>query len=330
MVISMTVMTQMEAIRCGLSEEMRRDSSVFIMGEDVGSYGGAFGLTGPIWKEFGDERVMSTPISELAIVGAGVGAAMLGLRPVVEIMFMDFITLAMDPIVNQAAKLRYMTGGKVKVPMVIRMLGGGGLSVSAQHSQCLEAWFAHIPGLKVVAPATAYDAKGLIKSAIRDDNTVIFVEHKLLYKNSDDVPDGDYIVPIGKADIKRVGKDISLITYSGMVPKALAAAHELSLEGIELEVVDLRTLRPLDCTTVLESVCRTGKAIVLHEAPLSCGIGAEVSALIMEGAFDYLDAPVVRIAGKEVPSPYNDTLEAQVIPSIGQIVTAARKLRTGT
>ncbi len=325
----MTMMTQLEAIRCGLSEEMRLDSSVFIMGEDVGLYGGVFGLTGPLWKEFGDDRVIDTPISELAIVGAGVGAAMLGLRPVVEIMFMDFITLAMDQIVNQAAKLRYMTGGKVKVPMVVRMLGGGGLSVSAQHSQSMEAWFAHVPGLKVVAPATAYDGKGLIKSAIRDDNTVIFIEHKLLYKTSDEVPDDDYTVPIGKAEVKRVGKDISLITYSGMLPKALVAAQELSAEGIELEVIDLRTLRPLDSDTIIQSVRRTGKAIVLHEAPLSLGIGAEVSALIMEGAFDYLDAPVVRIAGKEVPSPYNDILEAQIIPTVEQIVTAARKLHKG-
>jgi pyruvate dehydrogenase E1 component beta subunit len=325
----MPEITYAQALRDALREEMIRDPNVFLMGEDIGVYGGAFAVTKGLLQEFGEERVRDTPISEAVIAGAAAGAAMTGLRPVAEIMFMDFTTIAMDQIVNQAAKVKYMFGGKAKVPMVLRTPAGAGTGAAGQHSQSLEAWFAHVPGLKVVMPSTPHDAKGLLKTAIRDDGPVIFVEHKLLYKMKGEVPDGDYTVPFGKADIKRAGKHLTIIALSHTVVKALQAAEELAKEGIEAEVVDPRTLVPLDEDTLIESVKKTGRAIVVHEAVRRAGFGAEIAAMLTERAFDYLDAPVVRLGGKDCPIPYNRVLEASVIPQKDDIVKAARAMVKG-
>lgn len=326
----MREITYAEAIREALRQEMRRDERVFLLGEDLGVYGGAFGVTYGLLEEFGEERVRDTPISEAAIAGAAIGAALTGMRPVAEIMFMDFITIAMEELVNQGAKLRFMFGGKAKVPMVLRTAAGAGTGAAAQHSQSLEAWLVHVPGLKVVMPSTPYDAKGLLLASIRDDNPVIFVEHKLLYKTKGPVPEEDYTIPLGLADIKREGKDVTIIATSLMVLRALQAAEELAQEGIEAEVVDPRTLKPFDAETVNRSVMKTGRALIVHEAPLTGGVGAEIAARIAEGpAFDYLDAPIKRLAGLDIPIPYNRTLEYHTVPQVENIIEDARELVEG-
>lgn len=320
-------MTYAEAIRDALRLEMRRDERVYILGEDVGIYGGAFGVTRGLIDEFGEERVRDTPISEAVIAGAATGSAMTGMRPVAEIMFMDFTTISIDQLVNQAAKIRYMFGGHATVPMVIRTPAGSGTGAAAQHSQSLEALFAHIPGLKVVAPSTPADAKGLLIASIRDDNPVIFVENKLLYKMKGDVPDGEHVVPLGVADIKRSGDDVTIVATSLHVIKALEAAGILADDGIDAEVIDPRTLAPMDDETIEQSVMKTGRLIIVHEAPLQCGIGAEIAARIAGGrAFDYLDAPIVRLGGAYAPIPYNPELEKAAVPQVNDIVAAARGL----
>jgi pyruvate/2-oxoglutarate/acetoin dehydrogenase E1 component len=323
----MTEMTFGQAVRAALREEMLRDERVFLLGEDIGVYGGAFGVTDGMLAEFGPERVRDTPISEAAIAGAAIGAALGGLRPVAEFQFFDFILLAMDQLVNQAAKIRYMFGGTVSVPLVVRGPAGSGTGAAAQHSQSLEALFTHIPGLKVVAPSTPADAKGLLTAAMRDPNPVVFVEHKLLYRVKGDVPDGEYVVPLGVADIKRPGRDVTVVATQIMVPRALAAAETLAAEGIEVEVVDPRTLSPLDLPTIAASVARTGRLVVVHEAVKSGGIGAEIAASIAgSAAFDYLEAPIVRLAGLPVPIPYNKDLERCAVPQEDDIVAAVRSI----
>jgi pyruvate/2-oxoglutarate/acetoin dehydrogenase E1 component len=320
--------TYAEALNEALHEEMRRDSTVFVMGEDVAGWGtgGVFGVTKGLVEAFGAERVRDTPISEEAIAAVAVGAAATGSRPVAEIMYVDFIALAMEPIVNQAAKLRYMFGGKAKVPMVIRAQEGAGRGNAAQHSQSLEAWFCHIPGLKVVTPSTPADAKGLLKTAIRDDNPVIFLEHKVLYFSKGAVPEGEYTVPFGVADVKRVGKDVTVVGIHTMIGKALKAAEQLAEDGIELEVIDPRTLVPLDEQAIIDSVKKTGRLIVSHEAYTRGGYGAEIISRVVDAAFDYLDAPPLRVCARDVPVPYNATLETAALPQIEDIVAAARAL----
>ncbi|UYZ12260.1 alpha-ketoacid dehydrogenase subunit beta [Brevibacillus sp. WF146] len=322
----MREITYLEAVREAMSKEMRINPDVFIMGEDIGVYGGAFGVTRGMIEEFGPERVRNTPISEAAIAGAAVGAAMTGMRPIVEIQFSDFITIATDQIVNQAAKTRYMFGGKGKVPLVLRTPAGSGTGAAAQHSQSLEAWMAHIPGLKVIQPSTAYDAKGLLKAAMDDDNPVIFYEHKLLYRTKGHVPEEPYALPIGKADVKREGTDVTIVATAIMVHKALQAAVELEKEGISVEVVDPRTLVPLDEETIVRSVKKTGRVVIVHEAVKRGGFGGEIAGIIAESeAFDYLDAPIKRLGGKEVPIPYNPILEKAAIPQEQDIIQAVKE-----
>ena len=317
--------TYVDAIREGLREEMARDETVFLLGEDIGVYGGAFKVTDGLIKEFGEERVIDTPIAETAIVGAAVGAAMMGMRPVAEMQFIDFISCAFDMITNFAAKSRYRTG--VGVPLVIRGPSGGGVHGGPFHSQNPEAYFAHTPGLKVVQPATAYDAKGLIKAAIRDDDPVLFFEHKFLYRRiKEELPAGDWIVPIGKAAVRREGRDVSVITYGAMVWTALEAAKTLEAEGIDVEIIDLRTLFPMDETTVLESVAKTNKAILLHEATRTGGIGAEIAAVLSERCFEYLDGPLVRVTAPDTPVPYSPPLEEAFLPNAEKLCRAARAL----
>lgn len=311
------------AVSDALNEEMARDENVFVIGEDVGGPGGAFSATRGLLEKYGERRVKDTPISESAIVGLAIGAAAEGLRPVAEIMFADFLTVCMDQIVNQMAKTRYMFGGMYKLPVVIRAPGGGGLNAGPQHSQCLESWFAHVPGLKVVMPATPYDTKGLLKSAIRDDNPVIFLEHKALYGSKGDVPDEEYLIPIGKADVKRPGTDVTVVTASRMVHQVLAAAKTLAEEGIEVEVIDLRTISPLDKQTIFESVEKTSRLVVAHEAVKAFGFGAEISALVAEEMLDYLDAPVLRVGAPFVPVPFN--LEKYYLPNSEDVVIAVKK-----
>jgi pyruvate dehydrogenase E1 component beta subunit len=278
-------------------------------------------------EEFGPERVRDTPISEAAIAGAATGAALMGLRPVMEIMFMDFLTISMNQLVNQAAKMRFMFGGKASLPLVCRAPAGSGTGAAAQHSQSLEAWFVHAPGIKVVAPSTAAEVKGLLVSSIRDNNPVIFMEHKLLYRTKGPVPEELYDLPLGVADVKREGRDLTIVAYSIMVPRALDAAEQLAAEGIEVEVVDPRTLKPLDAETIVGSVAKTGRVLIVHEAPTTGGFGAELAAVIADSdAFDYLDAPVRRLAGRNIPIPYNRTLEAAAVPQVDDIVAAARAL----
>lgn len=321
----MRQITYAEAIRESMTQEIRKNEDVFIMGEDIGIYGGAFGVTNGMIEELGSEKVIITPISEAAITGLVVGAAMTGMRPILELQFSDFITIAMDQIVNQAAKIRYMFGGKGKVPVVIRTPGGSGAGFAAQHSQSLEAWTAHIPGLKVVQPSTPYDAKGLLKAAIDDDNPVIFYEHKLLYGVKGNVPEEQYSIPLGKADIKREGTDVTVVATSLMVHRALEAADILEKEGISVEVIDPRTLVPLDKETIIESVKKTNRAVVVYEAVKRGGYGAEIASVINESeAFDYLDSPVIRLGGKEIPIPYNPTLEKHAVPQVGDIVEAIK------
>lgn len=316
-----------EAIREAMSEEMRRDPDVYLMGEDVGLYGGAFGVSLGMIDEFGPERVRDTPISESAIIGAAVGSAVTGMRPIAEIQFSDFILLGMDQLVNQGAKIRYMFGGRAKVPMVLRSPEGSGTGAAAQHSQSLEALYCHIPGLLVVAPSTPYDAKGLLTSAIREDNIVLFFEQKLLYKTRGPVPEGEYTVPLGKAEVKRPGTDATVITYGRMVQAALDAAAELSGEGVEVEVVDLRTLRPLDRELLVDSAAKTGRVLVVHEACRTGGLGGEIAAVIAESdAFYRLDAPIKRLAGVDVPIPYCPELERNVVPTAATIAGALRDL----
>ncbi|MEC9152349.1 MAG: dehydrogenase E1 component subunit alpha/beta [Pseudomonadota bacterium] len=316
-----------EALNEALAQEMASDDSVFVMGEDVGETGGIFTVTKGLIDRFGEERVRDTPISEATFVGCGVGAAIAGMRPVVEIQIFDFIALTMDMLVNQAAKFRYMLGGGPTVPLVVRGPQGGGIRMAAQHSQSLEAWFTHVPGLVVVAPSTPYDAKGLLVSAIRDDNPVIFLETKLSYVGAGGpVPEELYAIPIGKADVKRQGADITVLATMAMVPRALTAATQLAREGIDVEVVDPRTLRPLDEETILESVRKTNRLVIVHEAWQKGGFGAEVSALVVEKAFDYLDAPIQRVGARDVPMPYNDGLEVEVIPSIERIANTIREV----
>ncbi|HEY8679231.1 MAG TPA: alpha-ketoacid dehydrogenase subunit beta [Candidatus Dormibacteraeota bacterium] len=323
----MSELSYKDALKAALSEEMRRDERVFLLGEDIGVYGGAFGVTDGLLREFGEDRVRDTPISEAAIAGAATGAALGGFRPVAEFQFFDFILIAMDQIINQAAKIRYMFGGNVSVPVVFRGPAGAGTGAAAQHSQSLEAIFAHIPGLKVIAPSTPRDAKGLLTAAIRDDNPVIFVEHKLLYKQKGEVPDGQFVLPIGVSEVKRQGKDVTVVATSIMVPRALAAANRLAVEGIEVEVIDPRTLSPLDMAPIEASIRKTGRVLVVHEAVKSGGIGAEIAARIAEGpAFDYLDSQVGRLGGAFTPVPYSDALERCAIPQEEDIVVAVKNL----
>jgi 2-oxoisovalerate dehydrogenase E1 component beta subunit len=317
--------TYVEAIRQGLWEEMTRDEDVFVLGEDVGVYGGAFKVTAGFLDQFGEDRVMDTPLSESAIVGAAIGAALMGMRPVAEMQFADFISCAFDQITNFAAKCRYRWGAGV--PLVIRAPSGGGIHGGPFHSQNPEMYFVHTPGLKVVAPSTAYDAKGLVKSAIRDEDPVLFFEHKYLYRRiKEELPSNEFLVPIGKADIKREGRDISVITYGAMVHKALEAAEVLAEDGIELEVVDLRTLVPLDKAKVLESVKKTNKVILLHEDTRTGGFAGELAAVIAEEVFEYLDGPVMRITAPDTPIPYSPPLEEFFLPKASDVIRVARHL----
>ena len=318
--------TYAEAIREAIRTEMSANQKVFLLGEDIGVYGGAFGVTKGLLQEFGKERVRDTPISELGITGVAVGAALTGMRPIVDIQFSDFITLAADQIVNQAAKIRYMYGGKGSVPLVIRTPSGSGTGAAAQHSQSLEAWMTHIPGLKVVQPATAYDAKGLMKSAIKDDNPVLFYEHKLLYKSIDDVPVESYDIPLGKADIKRAGQDATVIATGSMVHVALQAAKQLEKAEINVEVIDPRTLVPLDEQTIIHSVQKTNRLIVVHEAVKRGGYGAEIASMIAEKAFHHLHAPIKRLGGQPIPIPNNEKLEAAAVPQVDDIVLAVKEI----
>ncbi|MDD3776662.1 MAG: alpha-ketoacid dehydrogenase subunit beta [Actinomycetota bacterium] len=315
-----------EALRQAIIEEMDRDSRVFLIGEDIGVYGGAFRVYKGLLEKYGPDRVINTPISEAAILGAGVGAALTGYRPVSEIMFIDFTTLAMDQIVNQAAKIRYMTGDCLNVPLVIRTQGGAGRGVAAQHSQSLEAWFYHVPGLKVVMPATPYDAKGLLKASIRDNNPVMFIEQKMIYLNQGEVPEEEYLIDLGKADIKREGKDVTIFAYSAMVFEALAAAKELEEEGISCEVFDPRTLVPLDLQALVDSVKKTHRLVVVSEACQRGSIASDVCARVVDQAFDWLDAPVRVVAGLNTPIPYNSALEQASIPHKEDIARAVRQL----
>jgi pyruvate/2-oxoglutarate/acetoin dehydrogenase E1 component len=326
----MPEITYLEAVRQTLRDEMMRDERVFLLGEDIGRYGGAFGATFGLLDEFGPERVRETPISEATIIATAIGAALVGMRPVAEIMFMDFVLLALDQLANQAAKMRFMFGGQASVPIVVRMPGGSGSGAAAQHSQSLESLLMHFPGLKVVVPSTPYDAKGLLLSAIRDPNPVCFVEHKQLYKTKGEVPTGDYTVPLGVSEIKRPGRDLTVVASGIMVGRALAVAERLAAEGIEIEVIDPRTLLPLDTETMVASVCRTGRLLVVHEACQTGGWAGEVIAAIAGSrAFDFLDAPVRRLAGRDIPIPYNRGLERAAVPQEDDIEREMRAIVAG-
>jgi acetoin:2,6-dichlorophenolindophenol oxidoreductase subunit beta len=317
----------LDAIKETIIQQMEADSRVFLMGEDVGVYGGAFGLTVGMIEKFGPNRIIDTPISEQAITGMGIGAAIMGMRPIIEIMFSDFLMLALEQVANQAAKIHYMFGGKVAVPLVIRAPSGGGTGAAAQHSQSIEAIMHHIPGLKIIMPSTPYDAKGLLASAIKDPNPVIMFEHKLLYKKvKGDVPEESYEIPLGKADIKRSGTDITVVATSLMVHKALAVAEKMSKEGISLEIIDPRTIKPLDLETIISSVKKTGKAVLVEEACYTGGFTAFLASEIANYAFDYLDGPILRVAGRDAPMPYSIVLENYIIPNEERIEEAVRKL----
>ncbi|MBE3592849.1 MAG: alpha-ketoacid dehydrogenase subunit beta [Thermoanaerobacter sp.] len=319
-------MTYAEALREAILNEMRRDPAVFLLGEDIGRFGGTFGVTRGLIDEFGEDRVRDTPISETAITGVSIGAAATGMRPVAELMFMDFVTVAMDQLVNQAAKMRYMFGGKITIPMVLRMPAGAGIQAAAQHSQSLEAWFTHVPGLKVVYPSTPKDALGLMISAIRDDNPVVFVEHKVLYSMKGDVPDTNEPIPLGVADIKREGSDVTVVATGLMVHKALKAAEIFSKEGIEVEVIDPRTLFPLDKEKIFNSLKKTHKIVIVTEEVKRGSWGGELAALIAEEMFDYLDAQIVRIGALNTPIPFTTVLENVVIPNEEDIIKAVRAI----
>jgi len=323
---AMRVITYRDALNEALREELNHDQDVVLIGEDIGLYGGAYGVTRGLWQDFGNERVRNTPISEAAIIGCCVGSAITGLRPVGELMYVDFTGLAMDQIYNQGAKIRYMFGGKARVPMVIRTEGGCGRSSGAHHAQSLEAWFMHVPGLKVVMPGTPFDAKGLLKAAIREDNPIIFIEHKMLYNTKGPVPEGEYIIPLGVADVKRKGSDVTVIVYSRMLLVALEAAEILAKEGIDIEVIDLRTLIPLDINTIVASIKKTNKAIIVSEACKTGGPGGEIGMQIIENAFDYLDAPIVRLGAADAPVPCSRYLEDNSIPQVQDVVKSVKKL----
>lgn len=318
--------TVREAISQALMEEMERDPSVFLLGEEIGVWGGTYAVTRGFYDKFGPDRVRDTPIAEAAIVGAAIGAAMVGQRPIAELMTINFAFVAMDHIVNEMAKLRYMFGGQFKIPMVIRTVGGGGRQLGATHSQVPDAIFAHFPGLKVVAPGTPADAKGLLKASIRSDDPILFIENALLYQWRGEVPEGDYIVEIGKSKIQRPGKHATVVTYSRGLQLSMQAADELAKEGIEVEVVDLRSLRPLDMGPVIESFKKTNRAVIVEEGWKSFGVGSEVATRIYEEAFDYVDAPIKRVAQTEVPLPYNRTLEQSALPQIPDIVKAVKEV----
>lgn len=322
----MREVTYWQALNEALREELDRDPDVFIMGEDVGIYGGAYGVTRGLYEDYGEERIRDTAISEQVIVGAAVGAAMTGMRPVAEIMYVDFLGVAMDQIFNQAAKIRYMFGGKAKVPMTLRTEGGAGRGLAAHHSQSLESWFLHVPGLKVVMPATPYGAKGLLKASIRDDNPVLFIEHKMLYGTKGKIPDGEYIVPLGLAEVKKPGKDVTVVAHSRMLLYALEAAETLEKEGISVEVIDPRTLAPLDMDTIMTSVKKTGRVVLVEEGCKTGGVGGEIATKIMEEGFYYLDAPIIRVAAKDVPIPMSPALEPLAVPSVEEIIDAVKKL----
>ncbi len=314
-----------EAIRDALREEMLRDERVFVMGEDVGIYGGAYGATRDLYEEFGEERVRDTPISEAAIAGSAVGAAMVGFRPVAEIMYMDFMTIAMDQFVNQGAKNRYMFGGKTTVPMVLRTQGGAGRGIAAQHSQSLEAWFVHAPGVLIVTPATPYDAKGLLKTSIRDDNPILFVEHKMLYKTKGEVPDEEYTIPLGEANVTREGKDVTVVSYSAMALDGLKACGMAEEEGIDAEMIDLCCLKPLDIRCVIDSVKKTGRLVLASGACRNGNVVTEIAMRVNEFAFDYLDAPIARVCAADVPIPMSPVLEDATIPDAGDILEGIKK-----
>jgi len=321
----MPEITYREAICDALAEEMRRDPNVFVMGEDVAIYGGAYSATKGLWEEFGDERVRDTAISEAAIAGAATGAAMCGMRPVAEIMYVDFMTLAMDQFVNQAGKNRYMFGGKTTVPMVLRTEGGAGRSIAAHHSQSLEAWFCHAPGVFVVMPATPYDAKGLLKTSIRDDNPILFIEHKMLYGTKGEVPDEEYLIPLGEAAVRRSGDDVTIIGYSRMALRAEEAGDALAEEGISAEVIDIRCLKPLDIDCILESVRKTGRLVLASEGYQEANFVCEVIAKVQQFAFDYLDAPIERVCAANCPLPMSPVLENEAVPTTEKVIAAAKR-----
>lgn len=323
----MAIVTMREALNQALREEMLRDENVFLMGEEVAAYEGAYKVTKGLLAELGDKRVIDTPITELGFAGLGVGAAMVGLRPIVEFMTFNFSILATDQIINSAAKMLYMSGGQFKIPIVFRGPGGSAFQVSSQHSQAIESWFAYFPGLKVVMPSTPADAKGLLKSAIRDDDPVIFIEQERMYGIKGEVSDDiDFLVPLGVADVKREGKDATIVARSLMVPVALKAAEILEKQGVSCEVIDPRTIRPLDLGTIIESVKKTNRVVVAEESHPFCGVGAEIASEITERAFDYLDAPVKRVSGADVPMPYAKNLEDLAVPGVEQIVAAVREV----
>jgi pyruvate/2-oxoglutarate/acetoin dehydrogenase E1 component len=315
-----------EAVRDALREEMLRDERVFLIGLDIGRFGGTYKATQGLWEEFGEDRVRDTPLSEAAIAGAAVGAAMTGLRPVAEIMYNDFLTIAMDQVANQAAKLRYMSGGQALIPVVFRTQEGAGRSSAAQHAQSLEAWVAHIPGLKVALPSTPYDAKGLLKTAIRDDTPVVFFEHKLLYNTKGEVPEEEYLIPFGQAKVCREGTGVTIVALSRMVLRALEAAETLAAEGVSVEVIDPRTVVPLDIDTIVESVKKTGRLIVTHEGYTRCGVGAEIATQVMEKGLYYLEKPVRRVCGLNVPVPFAPVMENRVIPSTSALIQAVKEM----
>jgi pyruvate dehydrogenase E1 component beta subunit len=322
----MARITMREAISQAMWEEMERDPNVFILGEEVGVWGGSYAVTKGFYNHFGAERVRDTPIAESAIIGAAIGSALTGLRPIAELMTINFAFAAMDHIVNEAAKLHYMFGGQFMLPLVIRAVTGGGRQLGATHSQTPDAVFAHFPGLKVVSPGTPEDAKGLLKAAIRSNDPVLFLEHATLYQVRGEVPDGDYVIPIGKSKVQRPGKDVTIVTYSKGLEISLKAAEELAKEGVEAEIVDLRSLRPLDMDPVIESFKKTNRAVIVEEGWKSFGVGAEISSRIYEQAFDYVDAPVQRVAQKEVPLPYNRTLEQSALPQVADVVAAVKEV----
>src|SRR5215204_4463929 len=324
---TVAVITMREALNQAMREEMRRDEGVFLMGEEVAAYQGAYKVSKGLLEEFGDKRVVDSPITELGFAGLGVGAAMVGLRPIIEFMTFNFSILAADQMVNSAAKMLYMSGGQFKIPIVFRGPGGSAYQVSSQHSQALESWYAYFPGLKVVMPSTPADAKGLLKSAIRDDDPVVFIEQERMYGNKGEVPDDpDFTIPLGVADVKREGKDATIIARSLMVPVALKAADELEKQGVSCEVIDPRTIRPLDIDTIVESVKKTNRLVVAEESHPICGVNAEISAQIMERAFDYLDAPIKRVSGADVPMPYAKNLENLALPDVDKIIAAVREV----
>ncbi len=323
----MREISYMEALREAMRQAMEKDDRVFLIGEDIGVYGGAFGVSAGLLEKFGPERVIDTPISEAGIAGACVGSAVTGMRPIGEIQFSDFVVIAMEQIVMQGAKMRFMFGGKATVPFVIRLPGGSGTGAAAQHSESLENWFVHVPGLKVVMPSTPYDAKGLLLAAIEEENPIMFFEHKLLYKTKGHVPEEMYTIPIGKSNIVREGKDLTVVATSVMVPRALDAAEKLAKDGVDIEIIDPRTLKPLDDKPIIESVIKTGKLLIVHEAVKTGGYGGEISAVIAESeAFDFLDAPIRRLAGLDMPIPYNRNLEYNAVPQVENIIEEVKNI----